>query len=801
MIKNYFVIAYRHLTRHKLFSLINILCLAVGIAFTLIIGVYVINQRNVNSELKNVKNQYVIKSKWKVRDMGLEETTFGMLSRSMKENYPNLVANYYRFAPVTNVVSAGEKNYREEIAIGDTNIVSMYGFKVLYGDKNQAFKNTNSAVITEKMAMKLYAKKDAVGQRLSVQTTTGNQQDYIVSAVLENMPYNSVTNFLSGDPYDVFLPTEGSRYFPSGDPCNDWNSPFIVSMIELQPSVKPADISQAFAKTLALNAGNQFKGNIEVELASLKDYYLKESSGSVQKMINTLSFIAVFILIMAIINFVNINIGTSSYRLKEIGLRKVFGSSKAYLIYQYLIESLLVTALAALIALLLYQMLRPIFNSVLNTRLDAVWQFDLYKITGIVLLVLSVGIIAGIYPAFVLSASKPVKAVKGKLETSKSGFNLRRILLTFQFAVAVIVFVCAINISNQITYWFKKDIGYNKDQLLVLMAFPKQWDSAGVARMISMRDGLLQTPGVKSATLSFEIPNRKPPNAIDYSLEGNADNQILNIPTLGADENYADAFQMKMLQGSFFKKGGAYTPGEIVLNESAAKAFGLTDAVGKKIRIPSANAQLTVAGIVKDFHYTSMDKTIDPLIFMHVNDLKSYRYITLKLASGDIAKTIDDVRKNWKSLSPNAPFEFTFMDDRFKTLYQTELQLKKASNIATGLNLIIVFMGIFGVMAFTLTKRTKEVAVRKVLGAGVKNIVILFIKDYAWLIVIANIIAWPIAYIITNRWLENYVYRIHQNILPFLFVGCFTFIAAFTVIGLQCLKTAIANPVKALKTE
>src|SRR5687768_10884926 len=343
MLKNYFLIAARHLVRHKFFSAINILCLALGISFSLIIGVYVLNQYNVNASLKNVNNQYIIKSDWKIKEMGLDITTFGPLAKTLKEEYPSLVANYYRYNPVTNVVSAGDKSFKEDIAIGDTSFVSMYGFPLLYGDKEKPFTDNSSAVITETMAVKLFGNSNAIGKVLSVLTTVnGEKQDYKVSAVLKDIPYNSVTNLI-GNSYNVFVPTEGNRYYAGGDPSQNWNSAYEIGMVELKPGVSPNDLANPIKQILAKNTNENIQKSLTVQLAPVKDYYLKDHNGAALKMIMILSLAAVFILLMAVINFVNINIGTSSYWLKEICLLKVFCCAKRQLILQFLTESMLIT--------------------------------------------------------------------------------------------------------------------------------------------------------------------------------------------------------------------------------------------------------------------------------------------------------------------------------------------------------------------------------------------------------------------------------------------------------------------------
>ena len=346
----------------------------------MIIGVYVM--RPGESEPKyeeDLGNQYVVKSNWKVKEMGLDITTIGPLAKTIKEEYPNLVENYYRYNPVATVVSIGTNHFKENIAIGDTTVVSMYGFPVLYGNKEKAFLNSNSAVVTESVAQKLFGTKNAIGKNFTMHTVQGGVQDYNVSTVLKDIAKNSVTGLIGTD-YKVFVPTVGNKFYGNGDPAEGWNSAFEVAMLELKPGVSSLQMATPFRQVLAKYADKTTRENLQVELAPVKDYYLKNNNGAMLKMITALSFVATFILLMAIINFVNINIGTSSYRLKEIGLRKVFGSVRKQLVMQFMTEALVLTIFAAVLSMGLYELLGNLFSQVLNTALISMWNFSAEKI-------------------------------------------------------------------------------------------------------------------------------------------------------------------------------------------------------------------------------------------------------------------------------------------------------------------------------------------------------------------------------------------------------------------------------------
>jgi putative ABC transport system permease protein len=569
----------------------------------------------------------------------------------------------------------------------------------------------------------------------------------------------------------------------------------------LKAGVQPSRLAAPVRQLLDLNAPETVSKNLEVTFSPLNTYQLDKDGGAVRKTLNILSLVSLGILLMAIINFVNIMMGTSSYRIKEIGLRKVFGGKRLQLVLQYLTESVVLTLAATLLSLCLYALFRPLFNEMLKTGLPALYQFDGRQAGLLCLLVLAVGCAAGIYPAFILSGAEVVPSVKGKISLNEKGGWMRKALLVIQFTVAVVVFIFAATITRQVNYFFDKDLGYNREQLMVITAFPKRWDSVGVQKMLSVRDGLRQMPAVQDASLSFEIPDRTPPGGTAMTPSGSKEGRPVTIPTMLVDEHYASTFGLKLLAGRFFKKDEAgYTPGEMVISESAVKAFGWKDPIGKQVRL-AGGGSATIVGVIRDYNYASLHEAAGPLAMMHVRDGQSYRYLTVKLRSGQLNNNIGRLKNKWKELSPNAPFEYFFMDEKFQSMYESEMHLKQAAVVATGLMGLIVMLGVFGVLTLALVRRTREIAVRKVLGAEVMHIIMLFIRQYAALIGVALLIAWPLAWLVTGRWLRQYAYRIPQEAGNYLLVGAIVCAASFLLIGLQCMKVALANPVKSLKTE
>ena len=799
MLRSYFTIAIRHLTRHSLFSLVNVFCLALGISFALLIGIFIIHEKGVNADIADLGNQYVIKSKWKQEAMGNDNATFAPLAKTLNVNYPSLVKNYYRFFHVFWTVSVGEKHYKEPVVLCDTTLVSLSGFPLVYGDAKAAFRDNHSAVVTESTALRYFEKKDVVGQVIHTASPWGVKQDFTITAVLKDMGLNSIDDFSnSKERHSIFLPFEDNKAVDKD--LLKWTDQYLPGMIELQAGAKPADLALPISNELALHLPDVYKGNVEIELAGMKDYYLDANHGAARKLIRTLAIVAAFILVMAIINFVNIKIGTSGYRLKEIGLRKVFGGEKRQVVIQHMVESFLLTLAAGVFSLIFFEGMRPLFSRLLLANLDHVWAFRPREIVFLFLLIVVVGFVSGIYPAFVLSASNAVDAIKGKIFAVNGRSYLRRILLVIQFTLTIFVFVCTLNISWQVSYFMNKDLGYAKENLLILSSLPKLTDSTrGISKMVSFRHELSDIPGVEIASLSREIPDGDYWDNLNLVPEGHEGGQPLSVPYLATDENYLATYGLHLKEGRFLQPGPGHH--EIVLNEATVRAFGWGSATGKRVKMAVAGVWLTVVGVVSNFNFASLHQKVQPLALMNINDDPLYRYFSVRLRTNELSGVIAEIRQKWTSFFPDSPFDYTFMDEKVRALYQSEDKMKTAAGIITIMTLLIVLLGIFGVVSFTLMKRAKEIAVRKIMGAGVANIIVLFIRNYAVLIVIANLIAWPLAYIFTERWLNNYAYRVNQNIVSFLSVTGFVFFITFLLITAQCFKVASANPINNIRTE
>ncbi len=799
MFTNYCKVAWRNIIKSRFYSLVNIAGLSAGIAFTLLIGAYVWSEWQVNAALKNESRQYIIQSKWKDPNAGFAMATLGPLAKALRDNYPSLVANYYRYDGITSNVSKGDKSFRENLQVGDSTLLTTYGFSLLQGDSRTALNEPFTAVITKDEALKYFGKTDVVGQTITVENFSGSKHDFMITGVLDKIPKNSVTSLADDYPGALYVAAANLDFFGRN---MSWQNAFIASYIELQKGVTAADLQKPIAQLVKQNAPPQIVADLTPYAVSLNEFYLNANNGLVSKMLYALSAIALFILLMAIINFVNMTVSRSGARMREIGIRKVLGGIKKQLILQFLIESVILVLIATLFSFIVYVTTQNLFSNIVGKTIPSLSSFPFSFILFPVVFVLVIGFFAGIYPAFVLSSLPSVDSLKGKLSSVKEKVWLRKVLIAFQFGIATIAFVGAIIISRQVHLFLSNNLGYNKDYI-VSAQVPRDWTSAGAGKMENIRNGFAALPAVNSVALSYEIPDGNNSGSAPLFKFGADSAQAITAQALTTDENFLGVYGIPVQVGAFFE-GHALDSGKVILNETAARALGYknaTTAIGQQVRVPGDPTVFIVKGVTADFHFGSMQQQIAPIVFFNVQFAPIYRYLSFKIKPGNIAAAVEAIQKNWSLLLPGAPFEYKFMDDTLAKLYKSELRLKKAAYTATALAIIIVLLGVLGLISLSIQKRTKEIGIRKVLGASVGGIITVFIKEFLAVIAIAGVIACPPAYLIMSNWLQSYAYRVDIKAGPFLLsIVLLGFITA-VLICVQTLKAAIENPVKSLRTE
>ncbi len=799
MFKNYVKIAWRNLIKSRLYSAINIVGLSVGIAFTLFIAAYIWSELQVNKHLKNAENQYIILSEWKNPDQGYKVATLGPLAKTLKEQYPDLVANYYRFDGITSTISFGDKSFRETIAIGDSSLLNMYGFKLMHGNAATALNAPFTVVITADKALKYFGKTDVAGQTITIENFSGSKHDFLITGVMEIPSRNTITNFSGVLDNPLYISTENLDFFNRE---MNWDNIGIVEFVELQKGINPAALNIPMAHLIRQNGSPDAAKDLAPYLVPLKEYYLTANNGFIKKLIYALSAVALFILAMAIINYINLSVSRAGSRIREIGIRKVLGGLKRQLIVQFLTESVMLVFAATVFAFIIFQLTRGLFSGILNKEIPRLDQFPSSFLIFPLLLVVLIGLIGGIYPAFILSSLPSVASMKGRLSSSGEKGWLRKGLVGFQFVTAMIAFTAAIVISNQINLFIGRDLGYNKDYILSAQV-PRNWTAEGVNKMMAIRDQFKALPVVENVSLAYEIPNGNNAGQTYISRRGTNQSTAMSMQLLQTDENYLSVYRIPLLAGSYFD-GNRQESGKVVLNETALHALGwqrASDAIGKPVIIAGEPEMYTVMGVTKDFHFGSMEEKIAPVLFFNVRFSNTYRFLVFKVKPGNISASIEELQKSWRLLMPGAPFEYKFMDETLSAMYQSEIQLKKASYTATVLTLIIVLLGVAGLVSLSIQKRVKEVGIRKVLGSSAAAIVALFLKEFLWIMLIGAVVACPLSYLIMNGWLQEYAYRIDLNAQPFLISILGLGLVTAVLVCLQTLNAAFTIPVKSLKAE
>jgi putative ABC transport system permease protein len=800
MFKSYVKIMMRNVTNQKFYSAITVLGLTVGITFAMLIGVFVWGELQVNKGLKDVDRLYLLKVDHKGTEGNMPPFFVpALLGQQAIAKYPGVFENYYRFYDRAVTVSKDNKHFRIQSMIGDSTLLEIFGLPVLHGPSQGALDASNSIVITEKIARQYFDRPDVVGESLTVSNENGGLKEFLITAVIADLQEkNSVSDFMNMDA-QVFLSRESRNDF-SLPAIVDWNTTIItyIKLSEGTPSAKAETILNTLLTTDAPLAVSE---NKTIKLDPLSNYYLLTNHGAVQKLIISLTVIVLFILVLAITNFINISVARSFSRLKEVGVRKVIGGVKAQIVVQFLSESLLFATFSGVLSLLLYQALRGHFGEILDVSLPSLMQlnfsFWILAITGVLL----VGALAGSYPSIYLSGTKTTESLKGKFKSVKGTIRFSRALIAVQFLIAIFIFTLSFIFSRQISYFMEADLGYNRSLVMVVSSVPRIWSEEGMNTMDVAKREFLLSPRIKSASLSWGSPNFTfSPYSAKINRTGYPIDEGILASMSPADEHYARVYGLDVIAGKFlFEEGETRLRNQLVINESAQKALSVH--VGDKVKIQNFGQEFTIAGIVKDFNFESLHQPVKPVAFLHTRDFGAFRYFSFKLNPGNINESVQEVERLWKKSFPNDPFVYGFTDERLALIYKTELQLKKASVIGAVLILIIVLTGVLGLISLSVAKRSKEIGIRKVLGASVSNILVLLSQEYAALMAVSFIAGIPLSYLFGLQWLNNFAYHIDLAWWMFVAPIVFLFFITICIVVAQSLITAISNPVKSLKYE
>ncbi len=796
MVKNYFKIAIRQLLKNKFYSLLNILGLGIGLAACLLIFFYVKHELSYDQFHKNKDRIYRVYEIFKTGD-GTMAT--GLTPYKMAWDLDSSFTEIEKTARVDfdlqqYVVKYGDKKFFEEsISSTESDFFSVFSFSLLEGNKSTVLNEPYTVAISDEKAKKYFPGQSAMGKVLEFMDPYNYKSFQAkITGVFKAMPDNSHFHkdfFLSSATTDILIPQR--------IPELGWTSHF--SYLLLSPKADPAKLEKAINahifKTYPKNVTQYWSA---FRLQSLKDIHLRshlkeeqEANGDINN-VYIFSAIALFIILLAGINYMNLATSRAVTRSREVGVRKVVGASKRQLIAQFLAESIILTFISLILAGCLATLALPAFNALSgkNLHIDFLQPGLLAIVLGFALLI---GLFAGSYPAFFLSAFQPVKVLKGALaKTGGHSLTLRRTLVVLQFSISIILIIGTLIIYQQWDYLQTRKLGISSEQVLIVRAqTAKLQDQYPV-----LKNELLRNATIEQVTGSRKNITARFSNYTDLAVQGSGEQRT--APWTFVDNNFFKAFHIPIVKGNDFPaRLRKDTLTDFILNESAAQLLGLKEPVGTMINALGRKGR--IIGVAKDFNFESLHTPISPVVFIPAD--KDFSYISIKIKSTDLRNTIGFIKKQVSNIDPEATFDYSFLDDNITSLYKSEAKFLQVFTIFSGLAILIACLGIVGLAAFTASQRTKEIGIRKVLGASVQNVSLLLTKEFIKLVLLANLIAWPVAYYCMKQWLQDFPYRIQPGVWMFVLAALIALIVAIITVSFQTIKAAVANPVKSLRTE
>jgi putative ABC transport system permease protein len=781
MIKNYFKIAFRNIRRYPLNSIINISGMAISMACAILILLWVQDEWSYDRNFKNADNLYRIieKQNFSNGEVSMMVPTSKALTKTLKEEYPEIIRSA-SFGSPPFPLQKGNEFIQAKVAMVSGDFLKMFHIEFVRGDIDNALNAPRNIVITEELAKKYFGADDPIGKTL---TAVGGQVLFTITGVIKSLPHNCHLQF------DVVFPSEWD-----GTPMNEWDmrDGIYVELKEgTDPEMVDIKIRDFLKKHKAGSNSEIFLQNIKkIHLYSPKKYMFDVSGNGDITYVRILGLVAVFILLIACVNFMNLSTAQSARRTKEIGVRKVAGASRQKIIMQFLGESLFIVFVAHVIAMIVVELMLPGFNILTGKQLYLNYlNCDLYL--GLIAIVLFSGLFAGSYPAFYLSSLKPLKIIKGIVNRNTGNTRFRRTLVIFQFSLSVLLIICTLIIGKQLNYIQNKKLGFNKDHV-VYFNFPQR---PGDPQIEAVKKELCKIPNVLSVTIArYDVFNNGTLSGLHWT--GKADGDDVKFSSISADADFAKTFQLELKEGRFFSTEYSTDASAIMINEQAAKILGFQNPVGEIIST-NWGEKWQIIGLVKDFHFKSLHYKIEPLIMQLDGENNFY----LRMKPGRIMSTVESIKKVYNSFSPVSPFEFHFLDDDFDNLYRTEQRMGKIVGYFSFLAILISCLGLIGLSSFMIERRTKEIGIRKANGAKSKEILTLLLREYILLVAISILIACPVSWYIMQKWLQNFAYRTTMSWWIFVFAGALAVGIAILTVGFQSYNASRKKPVEALRYE
>ncbi|NOW94028.1 ABC transporter permease [Mucilaginibacter sp. SG564] len=807
MLKNYLRSAIRNVTRHKFISFINIFGLTIGLTCCMLILIYIVNELSYDKYNTNAKDVYRVTRSFNTAD-GVQTLFLGSIAPPfaplLKNEFPDI-------KKITRLRGNGvvSMRYKDKLLnengsyFADENFVDVFTVKTIQGDPKTALSDPFTVMMTEDMARKYFGNEDPMNKEIRL----ANQFNFKVTGIYKPFPANA---HLHPEMLLSFITLKDSTLYGDKQLHTNWGNNDFYTYMLLPPNYNVEHMESLFPGFLDKyvhfpgQPGNyQESKNSKLHIQKLLDIHLHshldseiESNGDIKR-VYIFSAIALFILLIACINYMNLSTARSALRAREIGIRKVIGAQRKEIITQFLSESVLITFFSLVLALVLTWLLIPFINSLskLGLSFSSLYQPGLLLV--ILILPFFIGILSGIYPALFMSSFKPVKVLKGILKIGSGGVSFRKVLVVVQFSVSIVLIVATTIVFQQLRYIQQKSLGFDKDHVLTMS------NPFSNSEFETFKNEVTKNAGIKELARSSRIPSGRLLDDQGISVfEGSKSQPVkADVKYVNTDYGFIPTFGMKMAAGRNFSRDFGTDSNNYVINAAAAKVLGWKtseNAIGKDLTYGGVRGK--VIGVVNDFHFESLHQSIIPLLF-RMPGRDNYGRLSIKIEGNNINSSINAIQQAWQKLQPETPFEYTFLDERFQKLYDSEKQQGNLFTIFSFIAIFIACLGLFGLSAFTISQRVKEIGVRKVLGASIPQIVTELSKDFLKLVLIASIIALPMAWYAMSKWLLDFAFRISIQWWVFVMAGVIALVIAFVTISFQSIKAAMANPVKSLRSE
>jgi putative ABC transport system permease protein len=802
MFKNYIKVAYRNIIKQKAYSVINILGLALGLAACILVGLYIWQDMHYDDFHENGDHIYRIYTSTKTPQGGYKlAQTPALVAPTITNNYPEIqsISRVY-FPDKDLIISEDKKFYEEELIFADDSFFDIFSYSFRQGSPQTALIEKNSIVITNSIAEKYFGSSDPIGKSLNF----NNSIELKITGVIEEAPANSHFTFNMVATYSTLVD------MPAGIYLDQWGATFgSYTYVMINPETNPVEFGKKISPFLnkeMKEVDGVFNNFILQQVNSIHLYSNLQDEINPNSSITYLAIlgvIALFILILACINFINLTTARAVKRAREIGVRKVFGAVKQQLIKQFIGESILITLISLACALGIVELFIPFFNRLIGTELTYSFFSNISIMTMVILAAIIIGILSGLYPAFVLTHFQPVQVMKGIMHSSKSGSSfLRKFLVFLQYSISLILIIFTIFINQQIRFMRNFDMGFDKEEVIVLKTPVRMSYNSE-----TIKAELNAIPGVIKTSTSRGVPVMGRGFGTNLIPDLAHEDEEFGISITVIDHEYLDFYGIKLLAGRDLSELGEVDFNtKTLVNETTVKMLGFAspgEALGNSYTIGLSDGVKRFApeivGVVQDFHFNSLHEEVSPLLFMHWPFL--FQEISIKISSNNVPATINEIKAVWEKFYPVYPFDFSFLDDKIDSIYKAEERSYKVISTFSILAIFIACLGLLGLTFYATEQRRKEIGIRKVLGASISNIITMFSVEFLKIVTIANLIAWPISYFIVGKWLSTFSYKVQVNFTVFFAAGILTLLISFLTISYTVIRSAKANPIDSLSYE